>query len=69
MAIWKKAKDNLMNGAILGAVMGLAIVYSDKVIAFIEKTIPETYRYLGAWSIPLYIIGGLALVGYILDRF
>lgn len=70
MAIWKKAKDNLMNGAILGGVLGAAIVWSDKVIEFVEDTIPTNWLVLGStWSIPVYIIGGLALIGYLLDRY
>ena len=69
MATWKKAKDNLMNGAILGLFTGTAIVYGTKILGWIEGIIPESIRYLGEWSIPVYVILGFGLIGYALDRY
>ncbi len=66
--IWRKTGDNLKNGAILGALMGLGIVFGEKIISWLTKIIPETWLYLGSWSVPIYLIGLSAIVGYFVDR-
>ena len=68
MAIFKKVKDNLANGTLLGALVGVAVVWGDKLYAWMQGAIPEAWTVLGEWSIPIYVIGIGALIGYGIDR-
>ena len=68
MNIFKKAKDNLANGALLGAILGAGIVWGDKVLGWIEGMVPEAWIVLGEWSIPIYLIAAGAFLGYAIDR-
>ena len=69
MAIFRKARDNLANGAVLGGLLGVAIVWGDTVLGWIEGIIPEAGIVLGEWSIPIYVIGAGILLGYAIDRY
>lgn len=69
MGLWKKGKDKLDNGAILGAISGALIYFGEDVVAFLQETIPESAKFMGEWSLLIYSIGGFALLGYILDRY
>ena len=69
MEIWKKAKDNLMNGAIFGALVGLAFAYGDKVTSFIQKLLPDSLLIFGSFSLAIYTVAIFTLIGYFLDRY
>lgn len=66
----KKGSDNLLNGTILGAILGLAIVYGDKILAEVTKIIPSSWYLFESTTLSLALIlgGAGALIGYILDR-
>lgn len=68
MTIWKRGLDNLRNGVILGALFGAAIVWGNKVYSFLILNIPSAWLKFGELSLPLYLIGIGAIVGYIIDR-
>jgi len=67
-SMWRKTGDNLKNGTILGALMGIGIVFGEKIINWLTKILPENWLYLGDWSVPIYIILLSAIVGYFVDR-
>lgn len=68
-SIWRKGKDTLHNGTVLGVLLGIAVVWGSTILAKIEEIIPETWIVLGEYSIPVYIIGACALLGYLIDRY
>jgi len=67
-SFWKQGKDTLHNGTVLGALLGIAIVWGSVILAKIEELIPATWEVLGEYSIPVYIIGACAILGYAMDR-
>jgi len=67
-SMWRKTGDNLKNGAILGALMGIGIIFGEKIIGWLNKTIPENWLYFGNLSIQIYLIVLLAIIGYMVDR-
>jgi len=68
--IFKKAQDNLANGAIFGAAVGVLVVYGQKVYEWLVPLIPEAATtFAGDFSIPIMVIGAFALTGYLLDRY
>jgi len=67
-SMWRKTGDDLKNGTFLGALMGVGIVFGEKIIPWLNKTIPENWVYLAEWSIPVYLIVLLAIIGYFIDR-
>jgi len=66
-------KENIVNGTVLGAAVGVAFLYGDKVreplLDFINNNLPDSLSFLGSLAIPIIVIGGLALVGYIVDKY
>lgn len=66
--IWRKSGDSLKNGTILGILMAVGIVFGEKIIDWLNKTVPENWIYLGDWSVPIYLIIVLAITGYFVDR-
>lgn len=67
-SMWRHMGDCLKNGAFFGALAAVGIIFGEKIIDWLTKTIPENWIYLGNWSIPIYLIVILAITGYIVDR-
>ena len=67
-SMWRKTGDNLKNGTFFGVLMAIGIVFGEKIIDWLNKTIPENWLYFGDLSIPVYLIILLAIVGYSVDR-
>lgn len=65
---WRRGTDNLKNGTILGGIFGLVIVFGQAIYDFFVDIIPESWIFLGSWSIPVYLVLVGALLGYIIDR-
>lgn len=65
---WQRGSDNLKNGTVLGALMGAGIAFGEKITDYLSGIIPSKWLYLGDWSITVYLIVALALVGYFIDR-
>ena len=63
-----RGKDKLLNGIILGALLGAAIVWGADIYSWLILNFPNNLLVLGEWSLPIYIIGAGALIGYIVDR-
>jgi uncharacterized protein involved in cysteine biosynthesis len=65
--------ENYKNGIVLGAVLGAAILWGDKLrdplVKWLNSVIPSQVSFLGALWAPLVIIGVCALVGYLVDKF
>jgi len=68
MGFWKKGRDTLHNGTVLGALAGLFIWQGANVYSWLIINIPTAWLKLGTYSLPIYLIGLGALVGYIVDR-
>ena len=68
-SFWRKGSDSLKNGTIFGAVLGIAMISADKIMNFVESIIPQTWMVIpGGYSVQVYTVALLALVGYIIDR-
>ena len=67
------AKDNIWNGVILGAVIGVLIASSEisfitSIVDFVMKVIPEQYATLTYMKYIVFgVVGGI--VGAIVDRY
>ncbi len=68
MSLLKKGRDNLLNGTVLGGILAAAIIWGGTVYEWIEGIVPVDWLVLGEWSLPVYLLGVGALVGYIIDR-
>lgn len=67
-SMWRKTGDNLKNGTILGALMAIGIVFGEGIMNFLSNNFPEQWLYFGNWSIPIYLIVLLTVIGYFIDR-
>ena len=61
-------KDKLLNGTILGALAGFLIWQGAPIYTWLLINIPSYWLKLGDLSLPLYLIGAGALIGYIVDK-
>jgi uncharacterized protein involved in cysteine biosynthesis len=66
-------KEKITNGAILGGLLGAAILWGDKIrgpiVSFLENNVPDSLSFLGSLTIPIIIIGGFMLIGYLVDKY
>jgi hypothetical protein len=70
-SIFKKGSDNLLNGAILGVLIGVLIGSSNipfiqTAVSWITNLIPEAYHFMYMEWIVVGLLGGI--IGYIVDR-
>ena len=65
---WKRGSDTLHNGTVLGVLAGFFIWKGAVIYTWLLENIPTTWMKLGTWSLPIYLLGAGALVGYIIDR-
>ena len=68
VGFWKKGRDTLHNGTVLGALAGLFIWQGANIYSWLIINIPSVWLKLGTYSLPIYLIGIGALAGYIIDR-
>jgi len=70
MTFWKAStRDKVKNGTFLGGLLGFAIWQGANIYTWLIETIPSVWMKLGEFSLPLYLIGAGALVGYIIDKY
>ena len=72
-SLFRKGSDGLQNGTILGALFGAALVYGEGVYDWISTNLlsllPDSATtFAGDFTLPLLMIAGGALIGYIVDR-
>ncbi len=67
-SILQRGRDKLLNGVVLGAMLGAAIVWGAPIYSWLIINVPSAWLVIGDWSLPIYIIGAGALAGYIVDR-
>ena len=67
-SILQKGKDKLLNGVILGAVFGAVIVWGATIYDWLLANIPSTWLVLGELSVPVYVVGAGAVLGWAIDR-
>ncbi len=67
-SLLQKGKDKLLNGVILGALFGAVIVWGVNIYGWLITNVPSSWLVLGEFSLPVYVIGAGALIGYIVDR-
>ena len=65
---WRKGSDTLHNGTVLGALLGAAIVWGNHLYSWLITNIPGAWLKLGSYSLPIYLVGAGALIGYLIDR-
>ncbi len=61
-------KESLINGMVLGALAGFFIWQGAPIYTWLLLNIPDYWLKLGNLSLPIYLIAGGALIGYIIDR-
>ncbi len=61
-------KDKLLNGVVLGGLLGAAIVWGAPIYSWIIINFPNNWLVLGDVSLPAYLIGLGALAGWIVDK-
>ena len=66
--LFQRGKDKLLNGLVLGALLGAAIVWGAPIYSWLIINVPSAWLVLGDLSLPIYIIGAGAILGYIIDR-
>ncbi len=67
-SLLSRGKDKLLNGVILGAILGATIVWGEPIYSWLIINIPSSWLVLGEWSLPIYVVGTMAILGYIVDR-
>ncbi len=67
-SLLQRGRDNLLNGIVLGALLAAAIIWGGTIYGWIEGIVPVDWLVLGEWSLPVYLLGLGALIGYIVDR-
>jgi hypothetical protein len=68
MNLLQRGRDNLLNGTILGGLFAAAIIWGGSIYGWMKEMIPLEWLILGELSLPVYLLGIGALVGYIIDR-
>lgn len=67
----KKGSDSLLNGALLGGILGTGIIFGEKVVDFVVTKLPDKMLILNMTpdtAAKVYIIAAAVLLGYIFDR-
>lgn len=65
------AKDKLINGTVMGALLGAAIFWGSGIKDWIitSFSLPSQLSFLGDSGLPLIAIGILTLAGYLIDKY
>jgi len=67
-SFFRKGSDNLLNGTIIGMIVGALVVWGQRVYDFVVPMIPESWMIFGEFSVPVILIAIGGLIGYIVDR-
>jgi hypothetical protein len=68
---FKKGSDGLLNGAILGGLLGVGIIFGEKVVEFVTTKLPAKMVILDMvpeTAAKVYIVAAALVLGYIFDR-
>jgi len=65
------AKDKLVNGTALGAIVGITLFWGSGIRDWIMDTFsaPSQLSFLGDLGLPLIVIGIFTLAGYLIDKY
>ncbi len=70
--LWKKGSDNILNGTILGALLGVLLASSNisflhTAVMWVTNLIPSQYHFFAGFE---YLVWGVigAIAGHIIDR-
>jgi len=67
--IWKSSlKDKAKNGLVIGAVMGLAVVFGERIFNFLANNMPKDWFFFGNITPQVFIVILFAIIGYIVDK-
>lgn len=69
--LFKKGSDSLLNGAVLGGLLGVGIIFGEKVVEFVTTKLPDKMLILNMvpeTAAKVYIVAAALLLGYIFDR-
>ena len=69
MTFWKSsARDKVKNGVVVGGLMGLAVVFGERIFNFIANSMPKEWFLFGNTTPQIYIVILFAVMGYIVDK-
>jgi len=70
MSFWKSSiRDKARNGFVVGALMGLAVVFGEWIFNFIANTMPKDWFLFGNCSPQVYIVLLFGIIGLIVDKY
>lgn len=70
-SFWKSStRDKALNGTLIGGLLGLAVVFAEKVVNFATEKIPTDWILIdnASLNISMYIVGAGLLLGFIADK-
>ncbi len=69
MTFWKSsARDKVKNGLVVGSLMGLAVVFGERIFNLIANNMPKEWFLFGNITPQIYIVVLFAVIGYIVDK-
>ncbi len=69
MTFWKSsARDKVKNGFVVGSLMGLAVVFGERIFNLIANNMPKEWFLFGNITPQIYIVILFAVIGYIVDK-
>ena len=69
MTFWKSsARDKVKNGLVVGSLMGLAVVFGERIFNLIANNMPKEWFLFGNITPQIYIVILFAVIGYIVDK-
>lgn len=69
MTFWKSStRDKVKNGLVVGGLMGLAVVFGERIFNFIANTMPKDWFLFGNITPQIYIVILFIVIGYIVDK-
>lgn len=69
MTFWKSsARDKVKNGLVVGSLMGLAVVFGERIFNLIANNMPKEWFLFGNTTPQIYIVILFAVIGYIVDK-
>jgi len=66
---WKSSlKDKAKNGLIIGSLMGLSVVFGERIFNLIANNMPKEWFFFGDITPQIFIIILFAIIGFIVDK-
>jgi predicted acylesterase/phospholipase RssA len=67
---WRSStKDKVKNGFFAGGLMGLAVVFGERIFNFIANIMPNNWFLFGDITPQIFIVIAFAILGFIFDKY